>query len=166
MLQAAPRAAAGAAGLAARPLALARRLAERTAGRALDLSERALGAGLDAALDSPRTQRLLQRALDRPGMRRLIDSVIGSETSEYTVEQLLESEEMDTLVTEVARSRQVREALAAQTVGLASAVGSEVRTQAAAGDALAERIARRLVGLRRRATGAEPAATDAQRETR
>jgi hypothetical protein len=143
-----PRAVGTAVGLAGNSLEVARGVGRAGAKRALDTGERALGAAIDAAVDSPRTQRLLERALAQPGMRRLVESVIGSEASKNTVDQLLESDEMEQLVGEIAESPQVRGALAAQTTGLASEVGAQVRTRAAAADSLAERIAQRLIGRR------------------
>ena len=144
-----PRAVGRAVELAGQAIGLARDVGRAGARRALDAGEQMLGATIESALDSPRTQRLLERALAQPGMERLVDSVIGSNASASTVDQLLDTDELERLVSEIAESPQVRGALAAQTSGLATEVGSQVRTRAAAADSLAERIVQRLIGRRR-----------------
>jgi hypothetical protein len=73
---------------------------------------------------------------------------LESELMRATTEQLLDSEEMTRIVERVANSPELRSAVAAQSVGLADEVAEQVRVRAAAGDDVAERLARRL--LRRR----------------
>ena len=114
-----------------------------------------------AILDSSRTERLLRRALARPSLQRLVDEVIGSELSQHAVDRLLSSDELDRLVSAVARSPQVREALALQSAGLVNDVGSAVRTRAAAADSLLERVAQRLIGRRAASAGGSVADADA-----
>ena len=147
-------------GLAGHSIAAVRSLGGEAAQRGLDAGEAALGSAIEAALESPRTQRLLERALDQPGVQRLVGSAIGSDASSGAVDQLLGSDEVDRLVGEIARSPQVRGALAAQTTGLATEVASQVRTRAAVADSLAERIAQRLVGREPQAAQQPPAAPD------
>jgi hypothetical protein len=114
--------------------------------------ERTVGATLDAVLGSPRTERLVDRLLAQPGMEHLIDRVLRSELAVRTVDRILDSEEMERIVSHIAESPEVREAITAQTAGLAGDLGDEVRARVVTGDAFAERIAHRLIGRRTAST--------------
>lgn len=71
------------------------------------------------------------------------DVVNGRLVDEVT-ERVLASDEMERVLERVMRSRELREALSAQSAGLASDVADRMRARTSRADALAERIARSL----------------------
>ena len=82
-------------------------------------------------------------------MERTVGQVIGSRLFDQLVVRLLESEELWMLVDEIAQSPAVTDAITQQSLGFADEVADEVNVRTRRADAIAERIARRL--LRRRA---------------
>jgi pantoate kinase len=102
---------------------------------AIGAAERAV----DRVLRSREVRRILIETLERPELERLLAEALDSRAVDRAMAGVIER---------VADSPEVRRAIAQQSVGLADEVAEQVRTRAAAGDDVAERLARRL--LRRR----------------
>ena len=94
---------------------------------------------VDQMLRSREMRRLVIETLERPELERLLAEALDSRAVEQAMAGIIER---------VADSPEVRRAIAEQSVGLADEMAEQVRTRAAAGDEVAERLARRL--LRRR----------------
>ena len=99
---------------------------------AITAAERAL----DQILRSREVRRLLIETLDRPELERMLADALDSRAVDRAMAGVIER---------VADSQEVRRAIAQQSVGLADEMAEQVRTRAAAGDEVAERLARRLV---------------------
>jgi hypothetical protein len=102
---------------------------------AIEAAERAV----DQVLRSREVRRILIETLERPELERLLAEALDSRAVDRAMAGVIER---------VADSPEVRRAIAQQSVGLADEVAEQVRTRAAAGDEVAERLAHRL--LRRR----------------
>src|SRR4051812_338472 len=121
------------------------------------MTELAVGVAVDHAVVERAVAELLRRGVledvaDQVAASRLpqnlvTDAELGRVLDEL-VDRLLASDQLQRVVTHIARSPEVREALAAQSFGLADEVAGSVRVRTASADDAAERVARRL--LRRR----------------
>jgi hypothetical protein len=99
---------------------------------AIGAAERAI----DQVLRSREVRRLLIETLERPELERLLADALDSRAVEQALAGVIER---------VADSPEVRRAIAQQSVGMADEMAEQVHTRAAAGDDLAERLARRLL---------------------
>jgi hypothetical protein len=99
---------------------------------AIGAAERAV----DQLLRSREVRRLLIETLDRPELERLLADALDSRAVEQA---------MAGVIDRVADSPEVRRAIAQQSVGMADEMAEQVRTRAAAGDDIAERLVRRLL---------------------
>ena len=126
------------------------------------------------ALSGPITDEVVHAIIERQVVERVIGELLADETLERLLAiaeehqvamrvgeshlaaaitaQLTVSEELLTIVGAIARSPAVREALTAQSTGLATEVADQVRDRTTTADDAAERIVRRL--LRRPRAGA------------
>jgi len=121
------------------------RLRSLTDGR---VTEVAVGVVVDSGVVEHAVAELLRREVIEEIADQLVsDAAMGRLVDELT-NRLLASDQLQRIVTHVARSPEVREALAAQSVGMADEVAGAVRSRADRADETAERVARRL--LRRR----------------
>jgi hypothetical protein len=116
-------------------------------------------------VDQPAIDRLIERALtsaafeqrvaavlEQPAMERVIERALASRFAQSATDQILASEELKRVVGHVARSDEVREALASQTHGMVDDVSDQLRDRTATVDDRMEGVARRL--LRRHARSA------------
>jgi uncharacterized membrane-anchored protein YjiN (DUF445 family) len=95
-----------------------------------------------AVLDDERTERLIERALASPGLERMLVRILDSELVDALTERVLASPELQQVVSHVASSPEVMDALSHQTETLADEVVSDVRQRAQRVDDLAERAVR------------------------
>jgi hypothetical protein len=123
---------------------------ERVLGIAAE--RRAATRAADAVLADEGVERLLAHVADQPAVDRLIERVLVSRLAQSATDQVLASEELRRVVAHVARSEEVRDALDAQTHGLADEAGDQLRDRTATVDDRMEGVARRL--LRPHARGA------------
>ena len=113
-------------------------------------------------VDQPAVDQLVERTLasaafeervvavlDQPALERVLERVLASRFAHSATEQLLASDELRRVVGHVAASAEVRDALQAQTHGLAEEVSDQLRDRTATVDDRMEGVARRL--LRRHA---------------
>jgi hypothetical protein len=150
-------------------IAAERRVAIRAADTVLadDSVERLL----THVLDQPAVDRLLERALasaafeqhvvailEQPALEHVFERALASRFAQAATDQLLASDELRRVVGHVARSDEVRDALASQTHGLVDDVGDQLRDRTSTADDRIEGVARRL--LRRRARTAPFAVFD------
>jgi hypothetical protein len=141
-------------------IAAQRRVAVRAADAVLadDSVERLLA----HVIDQPAVDRLIERALassaleerivavlEQPALERVFERALASRFAQAATDQLLASEELRRVVGHVARSDEVRDALASQTHGLVDDVSDQLRDRTATVDDRMEGVARRL--LRRHA---------------
>jgi len=110
------------------------------------LSDGAFDRVITVIINHPATEVLVTRTLDDPALDRLVDLIMESRLVDEITARLLESDEMRMVLDYVTRSPELRAALRRQTTGLAEDVASGVRSRTVSGDALAERVARRLLG--------------------
>jgi hypothetical protein len=90
--------------------------------------------------------------LDDPALERLLARALASRFADAATEQVLASDELRRVVAHVAASDEVRQALSAQSAGLATDVADEIRDRTTTADDVLERGVRRI--LRRRPRGA------------
>jgi hypothetical protein len=148
--------------------------AERSAGiRVADavLADDSVERLLAHVVDQPAVDRLIERALaspafelrvaavlEQPALEQVFERALASRFAQAATDQLLASEELKRVVGHVARSEEVREALASQTHGLVDDVSDQLRDRTANVDDRMEGVARRL--LRRHARVAPLASFD------
>jgi hypothetical protein len=114
-------------------------LEDLVAGTVVVTRSLAIGAAesaVDRLLRSREVRRLLIETLDRPELERLLADALDSRAVEQA---------MAGVIDRVAESPEVRRAIAQQSVGMADEMAEQVRTRAAAGDDVAERLVRRLL---------------------
>jgi hypothetical protein len=104
---------------------------------------------IERALASPAFEQRVAAVLEEPALQRVLERALASSFAQSATDQLLASEELRRVVGHVARSEEVREALASQTHGLVDDVSDELRDRTATVDDRIEGLARRL--LRRHA---------------
>jgi uncharacterized RDD family membrane protein YckC len=119
------------------------RAAEEAIVRALESA--AVERGVVRVLEGPAADAALERALRSPELERALARVLDSELVDHIWERLLASNEAQRLVERIAEAPEVRQALAAQGVGLIADVGRQVRDIGGRLDAVLERIARRVI---------------------
>jgi hypothetical protein len=95
-----------------------------------------------AVLDDERTERVMERALASPGLERLIVRILDSTLVDELTERVLASPELQLIVSHVAKSPEVMDALSHQTETLAGEMVSDVRQRAQHVDDIAERTVR------------------------
>jgi hypothetical protein len=95
-----------------------------------------------AVLDDERTERVMERALASPGLERLIVRILDSTLVDELTERVLASPELQRVVSHVASSPEVMDALSHQTETLADEMVTDVRQRAQRVDDLAERTVR------------------------
>jgi hypothetical protein len=95
-----------------------------------------------AVLDDERTERVMERALASPGLERLIVRILDSTLVDELTERVLASPELQLIVSHVAKSPEVMDALSHQTETLADEMVTDVRQRAQRVDDLAERTVR------------------------
>ena len=114
-------------------------LEDLVAGTVVVTRSLAIGAAekaVDQLLRSREVRRLLVETLDRPELERLLADALDRRAVEQA---------MAGVIDRVAESPEVRRAIAQQSVGMADEMAEQVRTRAAAGDDVAERVVRRLL---------------------
>ena len=107
---------------------------------------------VERALASPAFEARVAAVLEEPALERVLERALASSFARSATDQLLASEELQRVVGHVARSDEVREALASQTHGLIDDVSDQLRDRTATVDDRVEGLARRL--LRRHARAA------------
>jgi hypothetical protein len=118
----------------------------------------------DLALGSEQLHETIAAVLDSPATGRIAAQAVDSQLVDEVVRSLLASEELWLLVTEIAESPQVIDALSRQTAGVAGQITDEVRERSRGADDWAERIAQRVRPRRRRGDAAQlPQNTDPPR---
>jgi uncharacterized membrane-anchored protein YjiN (DUF445 family) len=95
-----------------------------------------------AVLDDERTERVMERALASPGLERLIVRILDSTLVDELTDRVLASPELQLIVSHVAKSPEVMDALSHQTETLADEMVTDVRQRAQRVDDLAERTVR------------------------
>ncbi|MDA0158964.1 hypothetical protein OM076_01705 [Solirubrobacter ginsenosidimutans] len=113
---------------------------------------------IERALASPAFELRVAAVLEQPALEQVLERVLASRFAQAATDQLLASEELKRVVGHVARSDEVREALASQTHGLVDDVSDQLRDRTANVDDRMEGVARRL--LRRHARVAPLASFD------
>jgi hypothetical protein len=113
------------------------------------LEQPAVDRVIERAIASPVFEQHVAAALDQPGLERVLQRALASRFAQAATEQILASDELLEVVSHIARSEAVREALQSQTHGLVDDVGDELRDRTAGVDDRMEGLARRL--LRRKA---------------
>lgn len=96
-------------------------------------------------LQRPELERLILVTVDSPATDRIVRRVLASPGADRAITTVLESEEMQRIVEHIANSPEVRAAITQQSLGLADAVGDEVRDRSVSADDRLERFARRLL---------------------
>ena len=120
----------------------------------------------DSVVNSPAVERVADEVANSPGMERVVTRVIESRLVDAVVRQLLVSEDLWLLVSEIARSEPVTDAITADTLGFAGELAAEMRVvlarrrrparahraaHAAAGEGMTALAHTRYVGLVTRA---------------
>jgi hypothetical protein len=102
-----------------------------------DAVERAV----DELLRSGLIEALVEQLEESPALGRMVDEI---------VDRVLDSEQLHRVVSHIAESREVRDALAAQQASMRGEVADAMRARTASADEAADRVVRRL--LHRRGT--------------
>ena len=143
-------------------------VAEAAAGAGVKLQRRAVDRVLESdelervvivAVNSAHIQEAVRLALESDGAARLVDTLFDSGLIDRLFERLLESPALWHLIDEIASSPAVTAAVSQQGLGFADEIGDQVRSRSRKADDWMERAARRLVGRKPRALGAEPDAS-------
>jgi hypothetical protein len=113
---------------------------------------------IERALASPAFELRVAAVLEQPALEQVLERALASRFAQAATDQLLASEELKRVVGHVARSDEVREALASQTHGLVDDVSDQLRDRTSTVDDRMEGVARRL--LRRHARTAPIASFD------
>jgi len=116
--------------------------------------EEAASAAVVRALESPAAERALAQALESEAVERSMNRVVDSEMIDRVWERLLASDEAQKLVERIAEAPEVRQAIAAQGVGLIDDLGAQVARVTRHLDDVVESFFRTL--LRRPKRDAEP----------
>jgi hypothetical protein len=99
----------------------------------------------DRALDDGAADRLVEHLLEHPELERILDGALASRFAHSAATRLGESEDVLRVVDAIARSESVRDALQAQSTGLATELADEVRGRTSRVDDMLERRARALL---------------------
>ena len=97
---------------------------------------------VSAVLDDERTERVVERALASPGLERLLVRILDSHLVDELTERVLASPELQRIVSHVASSPEVVDALTHHTETLADEMVTDVRQRAQHVDEIAERTVR------------------------
>ena len=108
-------------------------------------SSRAFERLVENVVNSSAVERLAAETVNSPGMERVLIRVIESRLVDALVHQLLDSDELWLLVSEIARSEPVTDAITADSLGFAGELAAEMRAYSRGGDDRVERIARRML---------------------
>jgi hypothetical protein len=112
------------------------------------LEQPALDALVARVIGSEAFDARLAALLDDPALERVVARTLASRFADAATEQVLASDELRRVVAHVAASDEVRQALSAQSAGLATDMADEIRDRTTTADDVLERGVRRI--LRRR----------------
>ena len=99
---------------------------------------------LDRVLSREVTMRLTERILIEPGIVPAANEVLESQVVDDLSETVLESDELAAVITKIANSNEVREAIAQQSFGLLTELGAQISMQTRKLDTWVERVPRKL----------------------
>jgi hypothetical protein len=133
------------------------RLIERTADRLL--AEGVIERLTLVVLDHPATDAVVSRIVESPAFERLVLRAAQSDVVDRLLDRVLASEQLDRVVSQIAESDEVRDALRAQSQGMADEVTDELRSRTIAADLLLERFARSVIRRRPAPRDSGPAAS-------
>ncbi len=101
-------------------------------------------------LESDEAQAAFERTLSSPAVERAAVQVLDSSLVDHVWDRLLDSDEVQKLIERIAEAPEIRQAIAAQGVGLLRDIGRQVRDLAMRFDDGLERVFRRVIGRPRR----------------